>query len=703
MVKALTTNHALSWLAPGPMWGAFGDLADPEHRRRFAQPAILRFANDAFMDELMGALALYPEKISEWQARWETWEEPMTSPPTAARIPRNEPLSNHAVQLVRAPAMLGRKSRANQLTVSRAPEPDAEHPLKLYQPVQNRFYLVTASLVCQQAGLPDRHVNPGKQEQVGFVLRRRIPPETGASEDPLSWDEYAYVQTAHGPRWQKLENGRSGTLQKGEERMPMFSLGYVDSSNNGRRLFAGLIPVGRREAYLGAALAEDSVPEQLNGNGASIDDADTGPDTRELLFALQVTGPWRELVHHVQAQRINFYRSKNSVPPAGSPGPNDADRLSLAQDIKAARANAQTGSWYMLLDFARFIRVHLPRIWQTLRGNTVQPALNSAEQGLITHLQNVVLHPAFRTKLANDLLVDSRYDGASIKENLKSAILPFVLDTDKALEKRLEGIETPFEYSGPLSLDWPNFLFPLAEPGLDPHASADRGRGPFPFVVNGRDLSNSEIGDNETLTPIEEFLDDLGARVRAALPDRAGSPQPDIQFPSEMPLAGADAWFTIRCVYERPNCGVLDPPLLSAPTEAFQMASFFDPDAPARQIRIPMPINISPAALRRYNKSATLVVSDMLCGQLKRIRKLSLGDLVLSVLPWPFHKDLPKPGPGGSCADSLGMLCSLSIPIVTLCALILLLIIVALFDLFFHWIPLLFLCFPIPKFFRSRP
>ena len=41
------------------------------------------------------------------------------------------------------------------------------------------------------------------------------------------------------------------------------------------------------------------------------------------------------------------------------------------------------------------------------------------------------------------------------------------------------------------------------------------------------------------------------------------------------------------------------------------------------------------------------------------------------------------------------MLCSLSIPIVTLCALILLLIIVALFDLFFRWLPLLFVCFPI--------
>ncbi len=93
------------------------------------------------------------------------------------------------------------------------------------------------------------------------------------------------------------------------------------------------------------------------------------------------------------------------------------------------------------------------------------------------------------------------------------------------------------------------------------------------------------------------------------------------------------------------------------------------------------------------------MISDMLCGKIKRIRKLTLGDLVLSVLPWPFHKDLPSVGPTGSCSGkdgTFGMFCSLSIPIVTLCALILLFIIVSLFDIFFRWLPYLFTCLPIP-------
>ena len=81
---------------------------------------------------------------------------------------------------------------------------------------------------------------------------------------------------------------------------------------------------------------------------------------------------------------------------------------------------------------------------------------------------------------------------------------------------------------------------------------------------------------------------------------------------------------------------------------------------------------------------------------------MTFGDLVLSVLPWPFHKDLPDPGSTGPCGkdadNTLGMICSLSIPIVTICAFILLLIIVQLFDYFFRWIPYLFVCFPIPGF-----
>jgi hypothetical protein len=130
------------------------------------------------------------------------------------------------------------------------------------------------------------------------------------------------------------------------------------------------------------------------------------------------------------------------------------------------------------------------------------------------------------------------------------------------------------------------------------------------------------------------------------------------------------------------------------------MAGFFDPDAPARPIRIALPLDTSPAGLRKFDKNTAFMISDMLCGQINRVKGMTLADLVLSVLPWPFHKDLPS-GDGGPCTSGgieFGMMCSLSLPIITICALLMLMIIVSLLDIIFRWMPFFIFCFPLPKF-----
>jgi len=690
MVKAPAIRHELGWLSPGPMWGAFGDLGNADRRCRFARPAILRFATDGFMEELAGTLALHPEKLAEWEARWETWERPMASPSAAEQAPRNEPLSRRAVQLFRMPALLARGARRNGPAVSPVQEPDSdpEHRLKLFQPVQNRFYLVSASLICQQPGLPDRRVNPGKQEQAGFVLRRLIEPETGSKHDPndpLTWDEYAFVQGAKGGRWVPV-GAAADTLLTGEERLPMFSLGYTDARGTGRRLFAGLIPVGRREAYIGAPMTESSVG--TSNLAASSLRQESGPDTRLLHFAMQVTGPWHELVESAQRQREKFRQWTSTE--SGSSGNSVSQKR---DEFIAARERIQTTSWYVLLDFERFLERYVNRVWKVLAGQEQRSTLAGLpEDALLTYLERIVMKEAFKSHLLAGVSASS-YAQLSIRANLMTALE--AIATSKTTRDNLEAAEMPFGYGGTTADEWPSFLFPLA----DPHVTD----GPCPLDADGVSLYGGEGA--EMIAKAEAVFEELTNLIQAALPAQADSPSPDINIPTAMDGAGAEAVFAIRCVYERPNCGPLDPPVVSAPTELFEMAGFFDPEAPARQVRIALPFNISPAALRKYNKSATLVVSDMLCGQIKRIRQLSLGDLVLSVLPWPFHKDLPSVGPAGRCGgtDTFGMLCSLSIPIVTLCALILLLIIVALFDLFFRWLPLLFVCFPVPKLGPKRP
>jgi len=114
-----------------------------------------------------------------------------------------------------------------------------------------------------------------------------------------------------------------------------------------------------------------------------------------------------------------------------------------------------------------------------------------------------------------------------------------------------------------------------------------------------------------------------------------------------------------------------------------------------------LPIDTTLAGLRKFDKNTAFMISDVLCGQINRMKGLTFGDLVLSVLPWPFHKSLSVPDGGPCKTDSglqVGMICSLSIPIITICALILLMIIVSLLDIIFKWVPYLIACFPLPGF-----
>ena len=106
----------------------------------------------------------------------------------------------------------------------------------------------------------------------------------------------------------------------------------------------------------------------------------------------------------------------------------------------------------------------------------------------------------------------------------------------------------------------------------------------------------------------------------------------------------------------------------------------FDPDAPARPSQVALPLDTTPAALRRHDKSVAFVISDELAKQMARIKglkKLTEGEV-----------DDPQLG--------IGMICSLSIPIITLCAFIVLMIFISLLNIIFWWLPFFKICFPIP-------
>lgn len=696
MVKDPLWNQT-RWLAPSPLWKRDDSNGISASNRSAVQPAILRFENDLFMDELLALLAYYPRQLHEWIAKPETWMRPMSRPATAPRLRIPEPVSSLSKRLTHTFNNQSAKE-SSPMTAEKAAGANVDAlseslPFKLYQPAHQRYYLVAASLVCRQYGLPDHRIDPGRQESVSFILRRVIHTDSKESETPYDpdnprWKEHAFVPSPEGFAWKEISPVERNAVAEGEERLPLFALHFDESIGYRRRLLAGLIPVARREAYLSASKKDEETP----GDG-SLTEEQLQAKKRSALMALfeaQVAAPWRTLVEQAKKTHETLILSPPNVREADSEKRDNAKKI-----LKEAREQIQTVSWYVALDFAKFLETHLNRVWRLIKGESIDPRATPDEQSLVTRLMTAGISQA----LKQELLKGTSYLETETATSLADTLVAINTET---IEDRLEIVDIPYDREAPIALDqrWPRILFPLADPGV-------RVQEVDPWnVIGAPDLTgplNIYVGstDWDGLSTELAKIDSLYQLVEQAIPALTYEP-PDIQLPQfpKKPLDPRDGWFIIRCVYERPNCRPLRPAVVSRPTEKFQMAAFFDPDAPARQVRIALPADISTAGLRKYKKNATLMMSDMLCGKIKGIRKMTFGDLVLSVLPWPFHKDLPDPGETGPCnqgsEQNFGMYCSLSIPIVTLAALILMIIIVSLFDMFFRWIPYLFTCFPIP-------
>jgi hypothetical protein len=143
-------------------------------------------------------------------------------------------------------------------------------------------------------------------------------------------------------------------------------------------------------------------------------------------------------------------------------------------------------------------------------------------------------------------------------------------------------------------------------------------------------------------------------------------------------------FYVLRCVYERPQCKGIHEPVVSQPSRKFQLATYFEPEAPTRPIRITLPEDTGIAGLRKFKKNVSVLFSDKLRNQMERVKDAKLGDL--------DDGDISS-----ESGFSLGMICSLSIPIITICAMILLMIIVKLLNIIFWWMPFFKICFPIIK------
>lgn len=680
----------IQWAAPAPLWPIAAGASDLALRRNaLRKPAILRFAADTFMDDFINLLDTNPARLHELVAVPETWRGPTTDPAPAKPAPLfARELSRLGLAAARkkglVPAPSG-KGVSALLTLNTAVQPKK---LKLYQPAHQRYYLVASSLVCGRAGLPDRAIDPARQERASYVIRRMFPPgpldinTPLPAFDPATWEEYAFISTATGNRWQRIPHASQTSgpvLIDGEDQQPLFAMNFTEEDGRNRRLVAGLVPVGKRETYMGAGFKKQT------GDPDPVVEPQPISDPRMILFWSQITEPWKKLLEQADSgSKMGEGAKIPDDPNSGPPSPQQLSDSNKAATLQNMREQIQTGSWYIVLDFANLLDAQVPRVWRLLKGEAPppgEPAFTAAENAVATAIAGTTFGLSNTQKTA--FVQNTAYSTSQIKSSLKDALL--AVKTGQ-VENNLETVKSSFDRKR-VSLDplWPNFLFPLADPLLP---------GPIP------NLPINVIPGDTQLDQQRKKLDALAALIQAALPATPAAEVPNNPLVSQQPMDMREGWFVIRCVFTRPECGPIDPPLLSEPTAPFQMAGFFDSDAPARPIRIALPLDTSPAGLRKFDKNTAFMISDMLCGQIGRLKGLTLADLILSVLPWPLHKDLSVPDGGPCKSDSgleIGMICSLSIPIITICALLLLMIIVSLLDIIFRWLPFFLFCFPLPK------
>ena len=693
----------VQWAAPSPLWPEAAGSANAAVRRALRQPALLRFASDTFMEDFTALIESEPARLGEYIALPETWRAPAPTPAATAQAPefvrklgnlqlaagrKLNLLSGRTPAKVIAPGAAGTVAIASQ-AISVAIAAAAQKQLKLYQPAHQRFYLVTACLVCRLPGLPDHALHSARDERVSYVIRRIYQPPSTAGKSAGPPQECAFVGTAQGNGWQKVSS--ADELVPNELQLPLFAVNFVESDGRRRRLFGGVIPVGKRETYMGAG----TFTPVTNGNSAP---NSTPKTARKIHFRVQVTEPWKNLLRTADDDADTLLTAA-----LAEAATREVEKSRLR---KESRQSAQTLSWYILLDFVKYLQLYLPRLWQAvLAQSKTGSGLNPQEASLYDALAGM----QFATFNMNALRAGTSYTPSQFASSMLDALSrmgkPDTADPAKLFwEEKLDGVTTPYNRAAsPIDSNWPDFLYPLAD--LDVAV-------PLPPFNIGSPAAGEEADEGDGLSSAgvpaglaakQTRVDKLAALVVRALPKDSNNSVPPPPLASQPVLDTREGTFIIRCVYERPVCGPLDPPLLSEPSALFQLAGFFDPDAPARPIRIALPLDTSPAGFRKFDKNTAFMISDQLCGQMQRIKGITFADLVLSVLPWPFHKSLsvaaPEMGPCKTGAGlELGMICTLSIPIITICAMILLFVIVLLLDLIFKWIPFFIMCFPLPGF-----
>ncbi|HYN84560.1 MAG TPA: hypothetical protein VER32_04860, partial [Pyrinomonadaceae bacterium] len=417
------------WTAPSPLWPEAAASANATVRRALRRPAVLRFATDTFMDDFLALMEHEPSRLAEYLAAPETWRAPAPAPDPVERAPEFvKKLSNFrqaarrtlnqatglAPAKVLSPASAGARLSlaaksagtslvaANTLALSSV---TAQKPLKLFQPAHQRFYLVAGCLVCRVPGLPDKTLDTAREERVSYVVRRMYQRRDEDGEPVGPVEEYGFVVTPQGSGWQKVAGALE--LVENEERLPLFAVNFTERDGRRRRVFAGMIPVGKRETYMGAG----TFTPATNGSAAPNSTAKTA---RKIHFRMLVTEPWKNILRVADDAKKTLQTLIDPDPDA--PTPEAGDIATLKRD---SRTSAQVTSWLVLLDFAKFLRQYAPTVWTAvMAGSKNNLAADSPQAKLYDALAGMTPSPALVTALR----AGTQYTAAQVATSMLDAL-----------------------------------------------------------------------------------------------------------------------------------------------------------------------------------------------------------------------------------------------------------------------------------------
>lgn len=296
------------------------------------------------------------------------------------------------------------------------------------------------------------------------------------------------------------------------------------------------------------------------------------------------------------------------------------------------------------------------------RVDSANRAAMQAALGLAQFLNDYILLAADREPAADQgPAADHNTDDitAALKNVPHASALVTALNTSKLDTAIADAWGSRAKLRGPAK-DWP--VFTAAK---YPHLPMKKDDWtPVSVAINGV-LANIELPkEKQGVTPVPRF---------EIVPDK-GKPQARQYF--------------IRCAYVRDNRpsdprAKCPPPVVSQPSAPFAIAPVHDPGAPARTIRIPMPLDISIGGLRKLKKNVGFVLTAELNAKVQAFSGKKLKDI---------DDGNVSDGTGGD-----GEICTFALPIITLCAMIVLYIFLALLNIVFFWMPLVKICLPLPK------